>query len=413
MTESVGNKLFQLNGVNPGCGGTEYVSVLLGINLAKTMPDYQIILVNNTNFDIEECPDNLKIELTRTVETIFLNDIGDESVYYILTASILKKIDSNFFNNVKNKIVCWIHHPFDYSWKLKKLDFYAYVCTGNYQWYSNKLFYKNIWFIQAHFISAMQTNQQKKEFKNILNGRFEKLQLVHLGTLLPSKGFLYIAKSWNNIKKMYPGITLHVIGGISTYGISETHKLIPTHKEFGDEILKYISEEDIADKKIVFHGNLGNAKSEIIKNSIAAIQNPTGNTEAFPESPLECMAFGVPVIASDDFGMGDSMRFFPELILRDPSEIMEKLEVILKNKGLYSELSARAFLVAEYFEKNKDEIDLRWSRLLSISRDKSIKNFKIGNSEPTAVFYGNRNLLRWRGFICKTKLHIRKVFANV
>ncbi len=167
---------------------------------------------------------------------------------------------------------------------------------------------------------------------------------------------------------------MHVIGSCSTYGDEPESTLIPTALSYADEILSYISEEDISNGSVIFHGNLGEEKFDIIRQCNFAILNPTGKTEAFPASPLECMSFGLPVIASDDYGMSDAMRFFPELVIKKPSEILERIEWLVADEMRYKEMQQRSIAVAKWFDSQFDQINTRWVRLIEAVFDGNYKN---------------------------------------
>ncbi|BAU43991.1 glycosyltransferase [Leptolyngbya sp. O-77] len=138
---------------------------------------------------------------------------------------------------------------------------------------------------------------------------------------------------------------------------------------------------------------MGEEKFDIIQKCDLAILNPTGYTEAFPASPLECMACGVPVIASDDHGMSDCMRFFPELVLRSPQDIVHRVEWLVADPLRYLEIQHRAIAIAQWFHLQRAVILTRWIRLLEAILDSTDTKLDLA---PMLPFYGSRRKLMIR-----------------
>ena len=144
-----------------------------------------------------------------------------------------------------------------------------------------------------------------------------------------------------------------------------------------------------------------------------AILNPTGKSEAFPASPIECLMCGTPVIASSDYGMSDIMCFFPEAKLSSPDEITSKLISIMNNPQIYRNLQKRSLLVAKLFSKNTPKILLRWQNLI----DNLIKNKTIRNNPPILTpqlkfFSSNRLLLLIRILIYSVVMILKLIFKK-
>ena len=120
---------------------------------------------------------------------------------------------------------------------------------------------------------------------------------------------------------------------------------------------------------MIFHGKMGAEKFDVLSQAHIALQNPTGATEAFPASALECMSVGLPVIASADYGMWDSMRYFPELHIRKPLDIVKRIEWLLTDEARYTSISQRALDVARCCAGETGNIVAQWSALLQALAD--------------------------------------------
>jgi glycosyltransferase involved in cell wall biosynthesis len=219
------------------------------------------------------------------------------------------------------------------------------------------------------------------------------VNLVHLSSLDRLKGIIEIAQSWSSIKERLAGVRLHVIGGRSLYGDSTRHPLIPADDEVAARILGSIPQSDIDEGVVRFYGTLGEERHEVIRSCDIALLNPTGRTEAFPASPLDMMAMGLPVVASDDYGMADSMRFFPELAVRSISEIPERVGWLADDADQYRRMQVRAFDVARRLADAQQSSLERWSQLISeLIHGRSPRQ----EMRPSMPFHGSRMTLLYR-----------------
>lgn len=384
FSDSTKGKYFSSHEGNPGIGGTEYNAIILAIYLAKQCPEWLIVLANRTEILLEESLDNLTQEIFEN-ESSFLECIQlDINTLLILTPSFANRVNLRLLQKFENRYICWSHHPFDSKAEkiTAKVKASCVVCVGTYQYYSNKRLSPNVHHIQNIFIPPIGSFQDT--YRTIDK---KKLNIVHLGALIPGKGFLEIAKSWIDLKTSFPEVTLHVIGSSNTYGGKTEHDLIPTSLDYAKQILEYIPKEDIYSGKIIFYGNLGKEKFEIMKKCDLAIQNPTGATEAFPASPLECMSLGVPVIASGDYGMSDCMRFFPELTLVSRNNILSKVYYLTSDSLRYNEICKRSSVVSLWFSSQNNLMILRWINLIKVLAEKNHRDLRLS---PVMPFHGSR-----------------------
>jgi len=207
------------------------------------------------------------------------------------------------------------------------------------------------------------------------------------------KGFHMIADRWEFLKEKFHNINLKVIGSSSSYGQKPTHPLVPCSQQYGDRILKNIPCADIENGRVQFLGNLGYEKIEVFHQSDVALLNPTGNTEAFPASPLECMAAGLPVIAADDYGMGDSMRFLPDLVVSKYRSIADSLEYLFQDFETYYYHCLQALSISQWFANQTQASILRWIEIFNAIFEN--RDFRLYR-KPLLSFYGDRKKIAWR-----------------
>ncbi len=378
------NKRYSTFCMNPGIGGTQFTALKLALFLAKYEKNWTVNVVNSYQLNIINSPNNLNQIICDTFEEFLSLPEVINGKYTVIVAyrQLLQKAKFKSLNIMRNRIIAWSRHPFDIKLKRIGLSFAAVVCVGTYQYYSMKKLYSSLWHIQNIFIEP-DNKPALLDLPSIAN---DTLRLLYLGALSPGKGFLHIAKAWNTIKNTYQSAELHVIGSGSLYGEKSNYDIIPADKVFADKIFTYIPKQDIVDKKVIFYDNLGENKFEIMQKCHVALLNPTGKTEAFPASPLECMSLGIPVIAANDYGMSDTMRFFPELALEKPEDIPCYVEKLVNDENRYLELQQRAITVSSWYALQLPQIITRWKRLINmvLSYDRTIPN-----QPPFLSFHGS------------------------
>lgn len=407
FSNSVQAQRFSILKGNPGVGGTEFTSIILALTLASAKLNWQIVLVHSQHIILDDCPLAIQQEIFSDVSA-FLHALKSRpSAIVLAPALILIKANIGLIKQVENKILCWSHHPFDVEAQIlnSKIAFRGIVCVGTYQFHSNTNLRSTIYHIQNLFYLP---ELLKNETFRTLNR--QRLNILFLGALTLGKGFSEIAKSWKALKQRFPGVRLHVIGSSATYGWQPESELIPTSKKYASKILKFIPKEDIDQGEVIFYGNLGIEKWDIMSQCDVALLNPIGKTEAFPASVLECMGCGIPVIASDDYGMSDSMRFFPELVIKGHQNIVDRVEWLISDPSRHKEIKQRSLDIAQQFSSQSDQIVTRWCDLLEeisedVSRDISGISDISGTSKasfelpPTLPFVGSKKRLRRRQFL--------------
>ncbi len=363
---------FSLARGNPGVGGTFFTTIQFAMLLARHRPDWEVFLVHSDQILTEDSPSNLRVLVHHDLQG-FIDHGGLRAGDIVISPSFMMRgVRPGTFAKCPATNIAWSRHPFDLV--LRQLaqetkNVHA-VCVGEYQWHSNRTCGLPVHFIQEIYLGPGSSEAPRQDVhpRNPVNA-------VHLSSLTPPKGFLDVARAWPALKVAFPGIRLHVIGGASLYGAKERTALIPARTDFARQILQYIPTEDIHLGRVIFYGTLGNDKNEIIRNCDFAILNPTGHSEAFPASPLEMMSLGVPVIASDDFGMADCMRFFPELSVSGSALIADRARWLVSRPTRYRALGYRSLGVARRFAAKTPQLLEKWVLLIKA----------ISSSEPVPI----------------------------
>ena len=339
---------------NPGIGGTEYVTLKLAHELSY-VEDFEVecLVGPDNNFSFE-------------TELSFIEHVEDVNAYDIAVvpcAYIHRKIvDYKSLAKLGRRLICVSHHPHDDVLKLKL--FHTLVSLSTYQYFSNNLIpVFNQWHVKIPniFDDIISDSSQKNN---------EMTEVVYLGALIPAKGFIELAKEWNNIKSLAGYQSLSVVGSGDLYIHADLDVDIPCSNKMAKKIRRCF-DNAVLPKNIKFHGKVSlDEKLEIIDNSSVAVLNPLGRTEAYPMSPIECFARGVPVVASGDYGFSEVMSRFPELALRHPRDLPRKLEY-LSDEYNYRIMSERALQLAIELKSNKNNIVKKWQNLIGSVAEKN------------------------------------------
>jgi len=368
-----GSLLYSLDRGNPGIGGTFFTTVQFGILLAQHRPDWDVAFVHREPVCVEHPPANLRTVVDADFQQFLDSGESGRGDVVISGAWLSRNIQSGGISGHPAHHIFWSRHPFDqYVKELAARRERAHVvCVGEYQWHSNR-----IRGLPVHFIQEIYLGPGKVAARDDRAPR-NPVRAGHLSSLTPHKGFLDVARAWPALKASLPGIRMDVIGGANLYGEKHAPHLVPTSADFARQVLRYIPEADIREGRVVFHGTLGDEKNEIIRNCDFAILNPTGHSEAFPASPLEMMSLGVPVIGSDDFGMADCMRFFPELTVAGHSRIPDRARWLVSDPDRYRLLRERSLRVAGDFTAKTPVILSKWVDL--------IESLSVGKPPPRSL----------------------------
>jgi len=303
---------------NPGIGGSELHSLVLASTLSQKHA--VTIWVEHGRLDMQG------VEVVSLPEDL---EVFDLQIAYT------SKVDNVMLQACP--LIAISHHPFDaHIEKLPKRT-RAVVNVGAYQLrtnqrYADKVSVPQIW-LPIFFA------EPKSEELN----RTGEFSVGHLSSLHPSKGFHDVLAGWMKYVNRGGTGTLQVIGGQSLYGLSESHRALPTSKAYGERLLKLMDGE--VHPSVQFLGRVRGVGQHVAKWHVAVL-NPKGFGESVNISLADCWREGTPVIAGNRFGQRDSMRMIPELSASGPNRIMELLDHLNSNRKLlknYQALSKAAY----------------------------------------------------------------------
>lgn len=346
---------------NPGIGGTQFTQIRLAGAFAQRFPQHSVELIGDHEFLIEDAPANLHqvtVERFEDALTRLAEDCGD----WILTAPsmLVRRLDTDAIRAVAARTILTSHLMYDCDlWEAERITRFGVVAgVGAFHYHSlrprsPRVYLRNLflpgWSASGPIVGGSGEAARSDEFR-----------IVHLGALLPLKGFHDLAQLWPEIRERIPNARLDVVGGSSTYGHEATHPDIPTDREFGDRILQHLPVSDIRSGRVTFHGNLGADKVPIIRNADVAVLNVTGRHESFCLAVLECLDLGVPVVGSAANGLWDSMRHFPEATTTSPAQVVDVLVRLANDPSQRAALAERAVAIGQLFRDENAAILERW-----------------------------------------------------
>ena len=381
-SRAVESKVFDLNRrINPGVGGTEFLSIQLMFELARLHPYNEFLIISRFPFEVQDTPKNLQV----SVQDPFLAKC--ERCLII----VCQKYFPYCSRQTSNDYIGWLHHPFlprhkfeDYCKQLVTIGIFQDKCIRSTRFNTRVNYINNLYFPNWQIFDAAKL--AKKAEKSV----------VFMGALVKAKGFLHVAKNLKTIMEL--GFTLNVIGAASTYGKDNENKLIPTTSDFAEELMAHIPKSEIGNK-LIFHGNLGQEKSDILLKSSIGFFNPTGKSEAFPATLLEMLNHGVRVFTLAKGGNSDVMKYFPESTVD-----------LRKEKGVSYALKSNQENIAVFY-KNAEKVLLHYERESKISLMKWSKliNRKFETHSPCSYDTTSRMSIYFQYLISNAKSIFKKV----
>jgi glycosyltransferase involved in cell wall biosynthesis len=347
---------------NPGIGGIQFTRIRLADAFARRFPEHTVDLWAQYPIVMLGAPVNLRLHSGPL--DAFLEALADAADDWVLTgpSMLLCRVPAGILAQVAHRTIVTSHLMHDADlWETERVArFGAAGGTGSYHFYATRSRSPKV-YLRDLFLPGWE---QPAHFDRSSDPR-SGLRLVHVGALLPLKGFDDLARIWGDIRRAVPDVTLDVIGGADVYGTVNDHPLLPTTLAFGERILQHLPEADIEDGRVRFHGRLGIEKADIIRAADVAVLNVANRHECFPAAALECLDLGTPVVGSNANGLWDSMRHLPELATRLPDEVPPILARLRNRPEELDALRERGQAVAADFRAENDAIVERWEAVAS------------------------------------------------
>ncbi len=344
---------------NPGCGAAEYLHVSIPFMLNRSLGNLiePIILADN----ISKLPKEIKNhKVNQGVKEAALIAKKLNSDVFVFRSrineedSILRIIDELELNSIGRAALT---PSFAHQLKMSKSKYFkALICVGENQYLQliDSPIKKKI-----HHINNGISDYLIDE-ASLLNEFESRKDIVFMGSLVPQKNFHYLAKLWKLISYEIPKAKLHVIGSSNTYGIiSNLGKKGLAEKNYEDKFIGFLNSDPTSAKKVLFHGNLGLSKYDILAKSRVGVVNPLGTTETCCVSAVEMQALGLPVCTGNYESLKTSVLDKNSgLLSNNEKDFVQNIINIYKNKILFNDLSKGAIANAKFnFSFNKIVIE--------------------------------------------------------
>jgi glycosyltransferase involved in cell wall biosynthesis len=351
---------------NPGIGGTQFTRIRLADAFARRFPEHTVDVWAEHPTEMLGAPANLRRSSGPLVA--FLEDLADAADDWVLTAPsmLLRKVPADILQRVARRTVITSHLMHDADlWDAERIArFGAAGCAGAYHFHATRSRSPKV-YLRDLFLPGWEQPERSERPGEELSG----LRIVHVGALLPLKGFEDLARIWADIRRVVPDASLDVIGGADLYNSVNDHPLLPTTRAFGDRILQHLPKEDIREGCVKFHGRLGAEKADLIRAADVAVLNVANRPECFPAAALECLDLGTPVVGSAANGLWDTMQHLPELSTRLPAEVPPILARLSERPEESAEFSTRGQRVAADFRAENAAIIERWEAVAAALLD--------------------------------------------
>lgn len=302
---------------NPGLGGSEYLLILVSTLLSERYEDLQITLYSNYRGIL---PKVLTSVACKSFPEFVKKAQQNAEDYCVVNYT---SVDNYVVKQYKNlNFIIWCHNFV--SWR--DLDFFAkqhnvfrLICVGREQL---DLYRDHPAFVKSDYIyNAIPVNSLKRNYHEHIEYKDRKNNVIYIGSLIECKGFLYLAKAWKNVLKVFPDANLYVIGKgnlydekakLGKYGIAE--------EQFENSFMKYLSDKNGLLKSVHFMGIMGEEKFDLIKQCKVGVPNPGGVTETFGLTAVEMEAMGCKVTTIECPGYLDTV-FDKELLYHHTNEL--------------------------------------------------------------------------------------------
>lgn len=215
--------------------------------------------------------------------------------------------------------------------------------------------------------------------------------VTYIGSLIPSKGFHILAKSWKKVLQKIPQARLQVIGSGQLYNKnSKLGKYGIAEEQYETKFMRYLVDKkgNVLDS-VNFFGVLGYEKNEVIMNTSVGVPNPTGRTETFGLSALDFESRGVPVVTIKKTGFLDTVQNRHTGLLYSSKFLMANYIIrLLKNNELNHNLGINGAIFANRFLPER--IIPIWENCFS----EVYSNIAPSYIEPSDNYFSNFKIIR-------------------
>lgn len=284
---------------NPGLGGTEYLIVLLCAYL-KEEKEIDLTVYHFSNNTLPDCNEMI----VQSEEEAFKKAAEDSNTIFLMK-NLQKEEVYQLINQYDLKYIVWCHNfltyqeikAFSQNDRIKRV-----IAVGRqmYDYYIDDKVVDKMDYVFNMFDLNKEATPRRTDYD---------MNVTYIGSLIYQKSFHVLAGHWKRILEAVPDAKLHVIG---------TGKLYDRNAKLGDLGIAEASYEEmflenLRDEQgkvldsVIFHGLVGEGKTEIFHNTAVGVVNPLASTETFCLCAMEMEAQGIPVVSRRKNGLLDTV----------------------------------------------------------------------------------------------------------
>lgn len=275
---------------NPGIGGSEYSTILIGTRLCILKKFDVIIYCDETS----QFPKELKWTICNDLIGAIQLCIAQQVDYLVVDGKLLTKEILCRYINVR--FIVWANTfiPPKYQDIFSKMgNVKKVINVGKEQLELTKehpIYKKSTYIYNA--VPSVVLNDFPNITPNVKRGH----NVCYIGSLHSAKGFQFLAQAWPDVIKEIPDANLFVIGSGKLYGRNaQLGKWGIANKKFEDEFMPYLIKNGKIIDSVHFLGILGNEKYSILERCKVGVPNPSGVSETFGYTAVEMEMMGCQV----------------------------------------------------------------------------------------------------------------------
>jgi glycosyltransferase involved in cell wall biosynthesis len=280
---------------NPGIGGSEYAIISLVYYLVKYKGNFNITVYSSEKMIL---PVGLRVvKVTNLKDAILAAEI-DGCEILIFKHHPMWLVPQNIFtlSDRKIKFIVWCHNFVSNG----HLNFYCdndqfikLVCVGQEQmdlYRDHRAFLKSICIYNGVTLPPMG------DCNSLIPFELRENVVTYVGSLIPEKGFFYLAKAWPNIFSSLPDAKLNIIGSGQLYDRNaKMGKWGIAEEAYENAFMQFLTMNGKIHPSVRFLGVLGKEKNDILKVTKVGVPNPSGLTETFGYTAIEMQLMGAKV----------------------------------------------------------------------------------------------------------------------
>ncbi len=335
---------------NPGIGGIGYQMLLLGYSLAECYEEkYEIIYFHYDRSN--RYPENIGEIVCNDYEDALKRAYQSGVDYFISNCNktdswytLLRKLDLK----VLLRAGCYLDkREVDNVMKAKQIVRVIVVSSEEYDYYMDHDILERMICVE----NSMSYIGVEKRNASAVNSHC----VTYIGSLVPQKGFLRLAKIWPKILKKIPDARLQVIGSGKLYGSdNKLGEYGIAEDKFEKMFMKYLTDEQgRIMPQVTFAGLIeGGGKNVLLKNTSVGIVNPIAKTECCCTSSIDFASCDIPVVTCGKYGLPSTVIDGKTgLTFQTDFGFYRKLVKLLTDAELNKKLGTGAGKFALYFDR--------------------------------------------------------------